>query len=367
MNIPYIDLGIQHADIRTEILDAVGKLLDNGQFILGEEVARFEADFAKRHDSPYAVGVGNGTDTMILVLKALGIGQGDEVITAPNSYFASASCIALAGANPVFADVKNDYTIDPVEIEKAITEKTRALIPVHLTGRPADMDAILALADKYNLYVIEDAAQAVGAKYKGKAVGSFGVAGSFSLHPLKNLSACGDGGIITTADENLYKHLIMARTHGHKSRDEVSFFSINSRLDALQAAILNVKINKLDEWNARRREIAKRYSDGLAGLPLWTPSDTDNEFSVYHTYIIQTEHRNELMEYLKSKGIDTKIHYPIPIHLQEACSHLGFKKGDFPITEKQCETILSLPVFPQLYNEQVDYIINEIRMFHSKN
>lgn len=366
MKVPYIHLGQQHAPIKQEILKSVEALLDNGNYILGEEVSTFEKRFAALCQTKYALGIGNGTDTMILSMRALGIGVGDEVITAPNSYLASASSIALAGATPVFADVREDYNIDPAQIEKAITKKTKAIIPVHLTGRPADLDAILAIAKKHNLHVIEDCAQAVGARYKNKSVGSFGITGSFSLHPLKNLGACGDGGVITTNDDKLFSYLSKARTHGHSSRDEVDFWSFNSRLDNLQAAILNVKFNSLEKWNNRRREIAERYWNGLQQLPMYVPKDKEYEHSVYHTFIIQTDKRDALMTYLREQGVDTKIHYPVPIHLQKAAAYLGYKKGDFPVTEKQCETILSLPVFPQLDNEQVDYVIEKINSFYKK-
>jgi dTDP-4-amino-4,6-dideoxygalactose transaminase len=366
MKIPYIHLGIQHKEIKKNILNSIEKLLDNGQFILGEETTKFEKQFTQLCDTKYALGVGNGTDTMVLSMRALGIGSGDEVITAPNSYLASASSIALAGATPVFADVRSDYNIDPLEIEKQITSRTKAIIPVHLTGRPADMDAIMEIAKKYNLYVIEDCAQAVGAKYKNKSVGSFGHTGSFSLHPLKNLGACGDGGVITTNDDNLFQYLVKARTHGHSSRDEVDFWSFNTRLDNMQAAILNVKFLELEKWNNRRREIAAKYYDRLNHLPIeYIPKDNSDEFSVYHTFIIQTEKRDTLMKYLQENGVDTKIHYPIPIHLQKAANYLGYKKGDFPITERQCERILSLPIFPQLTDEEVDYVIEKINSFYN--
>jgi dTDP-4-amino-4,6-dideoxygalactose transaminase len=366
MQVQYIHLGKQHKEIKQEILDSVGKLLDNGQFILGEETQKFEKRFADLCQTKYAIGVGNGTDTMILSMRALGIGAGDEVITAPNSYLASASSIALAGATPVFADVKEDYNIDPVQIENAITKKTKAIIPVHLTGRPADMKAIMEIASRYNLHVIEDCAQAVGAKYKNQSVGSFGITGSFSLHPLKNLGACGDGGVITTNSDSLYSYLTKARTHGHSSRDEVDFWSFNTRIDNLQSAILNVKFNELEKWNNRRRTIASLYREGLKNLPLYLPTDTVDEYAVYHTFIIQSDRRDDLMKFLLSEGVDTKIHYPVPIHLQKAAAYLGYKKGDFPVTEKQCETILSLPVFPQLTDEEVNYVIEKINLFYKK-
>ena len=367
MKVPYIHLGQQHAPIKQEILKKVEALLDNGNYILGEEVSNFEKRFSSIAQTKYALGVCNGTDTMILSMRALGIGQGDEVITAPNSYLASASSIALAGATPVFADVQEDYNIDPKEIEKVITKKTKAIIPVHLTGRPANMDAIMDIAKRHNLHVIEDCAQAVGASYKGKSVGSFGITGSFSLHPLKNLGACGDGGVITTNDDVLFEYLTKARTHGHKNRDEVDFWSFNTRLDNLQAAILNVKVNELQTWNDRRRTIATKYYEGLKHLSIYLPKDKADEHAVYHTYIIQTDKRDALMTYLQGKEIDTKIHYPVPIHLQKAAAYLGYKKGDFPVTEKQCETILSLPIFPQLTDEQVDFVIEEIKAFFKHN
>ena len=297
-------------------------------------------------------------------MRALGIGAGDEVITAPNSYLASASSIALAGATPVFADVREDYNIDPEQIERAITKKTKAIIPVHLTGRPADMKAILAIAKKNKLHVIEDCAQAIGAKYTNQPVGSFGITGSFSLHPLKNLAACGDGGVITTNDDTLNSYLTKARTHGHSSRDEVDFWSFNTRIDNLQSAILNVKFTQLEKWNNRRRAIASMYREALKGLPIYLPTDTKDEHAVYHTFIIQSDRRDALMQFLAEQGVDTKIHYPVPIHLQKAAAYLGYKKGDFPVTEKQCETILSLPVFPQLTDDEVNYTCEKILAFY---
>jgi dTDP-4-amino-4,6-dideoxygalactose transaminase len=366
MKVPFIDLGLQHKLLKEELLDVVSGLIDSGQFILGEDLLSFEKSFAQLSGTEFAIGVANGTDALFLSMKALGIVAGDEVITAPNSYLASASSIFLAGATPVFADVKGDFNIDPAEIKKVITPRTKAIIPVHLTGRPADMDSILAIAQEYNLAVIEDCAQAVCAEYKGKPVGSFGNLGCFSLHPLKNLSACGDGGVITTNDEDLYKNLLKARNHGLKSRDECEFWSYNSRLDNLQAAILNVKLKKLHEWTARRREIAAFYLNRFSGLDLISPKDKPFEKAVYHTFIIQTSKRDDLKDFLSEKGIDTKVHYPIPIHLQEAAKYLGYVKGDFPVTEKQSGEILSLPVFPELTDNQVEYVADSIINYFKK-
>ena len=360
--IPYVDLGGQQQEQKAEILAEVEKVLDSGWFILGPNVSKFEEDFAKLHGTKYAIGVANGTDSLFLSMRALGIGEGDEVITAPNSYLASASSIALANATPVFADVGPDYNLDPDALRKAITPKTKAIIPVHLTGRPANMDAIMEIAREHNLFVIEDCAQAVGATYKGQPVGSFGDTGSFSLHPLKNLAACGDGGVIVTNNEELYKYFLKARTHGHKNRDECDFWSYNSRLDALQAAILNVKMKTIREVNERRREIAAIYQSKIADV-VWVPTDTADEYAVYHTFIIKTDQRDALQQYLADHNIDTKVHYPIPIHLQKAAAYLGYKKGDFPETEKQTEQILSLPVYPTLTDAQVHRICDTINEF----
>jgi dTDP-4-amino-4,6-dideoxygalactose transaminase len=366
MKVPFVNLGLQHRIIKDELLNIVSGLLDSGQFILGEDLLKFESSFAHLCGTKYAIGVANGTDALFLSMKLMGIRQGDEVITAPNSYLASASSIYLAGATPVFADIREDFNIDPEQIKKAISPKTKAIIPVHLTGRPADMDAILAIAQEHHLAVIEDCAQAVCAEYKDKPVGSFGNLGCFSLHPLKNLSACGDGGVITTNNEELYKKLLKARNHGLRNRDECEFWSYNSRLDNLHAAMLNVKLNKLKEWTARRREIASYYHDRLSGSEMIVPTDKPFEKAVYHTFIIQTGRRDELKNFLSGKEIETKIHYPIPIHLQEAAKYLGYRKGDFPVTENQTGTILSLPVFPELTDNQVEYVADTLNKFFKK-
>ncbi len=365
MQVPYINLALQHKLIKGEILSSIGNVLENGQFILGEELAKFEKAFAVLHGTKYAIGVANGTDALFLSLKAIGIKPSDEVITAPNSFLASASSIVIAGGVPVFADVKEDFNLDPEKVEKAITPQTKAIIVVHLTGRPAPMDELMAIAKKHNLHIIEDAAQAVGASYKNKPVGGFGTTACFSLHPLKNLSAGGDGGVITTNDESIYKYLLVARNHGLKNRDECAFWSYNSRLDNLQAALLNVKMKYLNNWTERRRHIANLYYEQFKNLPMIAPHDKPYEKAVYHTFIIQTEKRNALKEYLAGKGVDTKIHYPLPIHYQEAAKGLGYKKGDFPVTEKQAETILSIPVYPELTDEQVNYVIEEVGNFYN--
>ena len=366
MKVPYINLGLQHRNIKQELLSAVEKVLMSGQFILSEEVKKFEESLAKIAGAKYAIGVDNGTDALVLALKALGIGKGDEVITAPNSFLASASCIDLVGAKIVFADVRDDFNIDPAKVEKAITKKTKAVIVVHLTGRPADMEALQKICKKKKVYLIEDCAQAVGAEYNGKRVGSFGIINIFSLHPLKNLSAAGDGGVVTTNNDKLYSWLSRARNHGLKNRDECDFWSMNSRLDNLQAAILNVKLRYFEKWTERRRTIAKLYASHLKSLDMILPHDKPTEKAVYHTFIIQTKYRDELKKFLADNGVDTKVHYPIPIHFQKAAKGLGYKKGSFPVTERQVKTILSLPVYPELTDEQVNYVCEKIIEFFTK-
>lgn len=366
MQVPYINLGLQHQKDKQTILNKVSELLDSGMFILGDEVKQFEDRFATLCGTKYAVGVANGTDALVLALQALGIGKGDEVITAPNSYLASGSSIALCGATPVFADVRNDYNIDPEKVIEKITERTKAIIPVHLTGRPAAMDEINEIAQEHNLFVVEDAAQAVGASYKGQSVGGLSDIACFSLHPLKNLSAIGDAGIMTTNDKEIYEWLLKARSHGMKSRDECEFWSMNSRLDAVQAAILNVKINNLEGWTNRRRSIAAKYIQELGDI-VHVPQEKEYEKSVYHTFIIMTDQRDELQSFLKEHGVDSKIHYPIAIHQQDAALELNSAQEKYPETERQVAQILSLPVYPELTDDQVDYVCKQVQAFFKSN
>jgi len=366
VKIPYVDLALQHRDLKEELLRAVGGVLDSGQFILGEETAKFEEEFAALCGTAHAVGLNSGTDALILAFRALGIGPGDEVITAPNSYLASASSIALAGATVRFADVREDLNLDPEAVSRAITSRTKAIAVVHLTGRPAPMDEILALARKHGLRVIEDAAQAAGAKYRGKPVGSIGDAGCFSLHPLKNLNACGDGGMLVTHDRALADRVRLLRNHGHPNRDDCVEFSMVSRLDSVQAAMLRVKLRRLDEVTQRRRENAGWYREALAGCPgLRCPQDRPEEFPVYHTFVVQCDRRDDLRKHLESKGIGTVIHYPIPIHLMQVGRKLGFQPGMFPVTERLAGRILSLPIYPQITKDHIFMISREILGFYS--
>lgn len=367
VKVPYVNIVAQHKPIKDELLSAIDKVINHGQFIFGDEVVEFEHRFAELCDVQYAIGVNSGTDALILALRALGIGQGDEVITPPNSFVSTSSCIALLGARPIFVDVGDDYNIDPALIKEAITHSTRAIIPVHLTGRPADMDAIMKVAAKHNLYVIEDCAQAITAEYKGRRVGSMGSVGCFSLHPLKTLNACGDGGMLTTNDKKLYEKLKIMRNLGLKNRNECVIWSGNSRLDTLQAAILLVKLKYLDEWTEKRRANAAFYQQRLSNIPqIRIPIDKIYEKAVYHTFVIQCERRNELQEYLAMQGIETAIHYPIPIHLQKAASELGYQEGSFPVAEEQAKRILSLPIYPELTSNELEYIVKCVSNFYQR-
>jgi len=364
VRVPYVDLAIQDDALRARLLEAVEGSLLSGQYILGGEVERFEQRFAELCGVRHAIGVANGTDAIVLILKGLGIGAGDEVITAPNSFLASASAVFLAGATPRFADVQEgSYNLDPQRVEEAITPKTKAILAVHLTGNPADMAALSEIAERHDIYLLEDAAQAVGAKSGGKPVGSLGKAAAFSLHPLKNLAAAGDGGVITTDDDELAEWLRVARNHGLENRDTCRFWSVNSRLDTLHAAMLNVKLDYLPQGTDRRREIALRYRDLLSGI-VGLPEVRTSDVAVYHTFVIRAERRDELQNYLAEKGIDTKVHYPIPIHLQPSAKELGYKPGDFPVTDSLTDKILSLPVYPELTDEQVERVASEIRRFY---
>ncbi len=365
IKIPYINLSQQHDAIKDKLMTAVEKVIGHGQFVLGPEVEEFESRFALFCGTKYAVGVGNGTDALIMALKAAGIGPGDEVISVANTFISTISSIALVGAKPVLVDVRDDYNIDPDLIEKAITKRTKAILPVHLTGRPADMDPIMGIAKKHGLKVIEDCAQAVGAEYKGKKVGTFGDIGVFSLHPLKTLNACGDGGVAVTNDKEIQEMLATYRDNGMKNRGEYVVWSSNSRLDTIQAAMLLVKLDHFEKWTEKRIANAKFYQKAFSHLNVVRfPVEHPYEKSVYHTFVIQADRRDALSSFLAEKGIGTKIHYPIPVHLQPAARQLGYKKGDLPRTEQQSQNILSLPVYPELNQENLGYIVQSIEEFY---
>jgi dTDP-4-amino-4,6-dideoxygalactose transaminase len=362
IRVPFVNLGLQYEYYRDRIvarLDALGK---EGQYIGGNEVERFEAGLAEICGVSHCIAVANGTDALVLVLKALGIGPDDEVITAPNSFIASAGAIAAVGATPVFVDVSADYNLDPLLLEQAISNKTKAIIPVHLTGNPAAMDEINVIAAKYALAVVEDAAQAIGAKYKERPVGSLGHAAAFSLHPLKNLHLMGDAGFITTNDNAIAKQLKQLRNHGLVNRDICEFWGFNSRLDAFQAAVGNIKLADFNEITAAFQTLAKQYYLGLNEVVTCPLIPAHNE-AVFHNFVIQVDRRQELMDFLLREGIETKIHYPVPLHLMPAAKDLGYKLGDFPKTEAMSQRILSLPIYPELREEQVELVVEKIKQF----
>jgi dTDP-4-amino-4,6-dideoxygalactose transaminase len=362
VKVSYVDFPAQFAAHRDEVMQAVERVLASGAYIMGPEVEAFEHRFAEVSGTKHAISVANGTDAIWLTLMALGIGRGDEVITAPNSFIASAGAIAATGARPVFADVRADYNVDPDAVRAAITPRTRAILPVHLTGRPADMTALCAIAREHGLPLVEDAAQAAGARFDGRAVGSFGRAGCFSLHPLKNLNACGDAGVVTTDDDELARQLRSTRNHGLKNRDECERWAYNSRLDAVQAAILNVRLRHLTEVTRERRETARFYREGLP--PEWLPPDeNEHEFSVFHTFVLTVPERDRLQAFLEARGVETRVHYPVPLHLQAAAAHLGYRAGEFPVTERLAREILSLPIHNTLTAEQKAHVVGSLVAF----
>jgi len=366
--VPFVDLAAQYPTIAAEINEAVAKVIQSTDFILGREVGLFEEEFAAYCEAKYAVGVDSGTSALELALRAYEIGPGDEVITAANTFIASALAISHAGAKPVLVDVDPyTYTIDVAGIARAITARTKAILPVHLYGHPAHMDPIRQLAEKYGLVVIEDACQAHGARYKGKRTGSLGHAAAFSFYPGKNLGAFGDGGMVVTNDREIAKRLEMLRNYGQKEKYHHQFRGYNRRLDTLQAAILRVKLKYLEKWNASRRWNAKLYQEFLEGTGVVTPMEAAGAESVWHLYVIRTENRDTLREGLINRGIGASIHYPIPIHLQPAYRDLGSKPGDFPITEAYAQRILSLPMFAELTEAQIEFITQTIREFLSAN
>lgn len=360
--VAYTALSHEAALLKTELLKAFENVLDSGRYILGPEVAAFEREFAAYCEVPLAAGISNGTSALHLVLRGLGLRDGDEVITAPNSFLASAAVIALAGGKPVFADIRPDGNIDPSLLEAAITRRTRAIMPVHLTGRPARMPEILEIAKRRNLFVLEDAAQAVGARLDGRRVGSWGDAACFSLHPLKNLRAFGDGGAVTTRDQGVFDRLLKARNHGLVNREQCEFWSFNSRLDEVQAACLRVQLRVLDEWTEMRRNLAFRYNELLREYVV-VPDEGPGEHCVYQTYVIKSDRRDALKEYLNDHGVEALIHYSTPIHLQPAARDLGYTDKDFPVTMRHVGQIISLPLYPSLTHAQQDHVAELVAEF----
>ncbi len=365
MLIPFVDLQAQYRTIRAEVSVAMQEVLETCSFVGGPVLEAFEEQFAAYCNTEYALGVANGTDALHLVLRAMGIGRGDEVITAPNTFIATAAAIEATGARPVFVDIDPEtYTIDPALIEPAITERTRAIIPVHLYGQPADMQPIMDIASRHDLRVIEDAAQAHGADYNGQRIGSIGHAACFSFYPGKNLGAYGDGGAITTNDSDLVRRLSQLRDHGRITKYEHGIVGYNSRLDTLQAAVLSVKLRHLDDWNRQRARIAEWYEIDLVGTGLGLPGIRPGSSHVYHLYVVSCPDREELQARLSSAGIASGIHYPIPLHLQPAFRHLGYRPGDMPRSESVASQILSLPMFPEVTRDQVRMVADFAGLVH---
>lgn len=392
MNIALIDLKAQYESLSDELNKAALEVLSSANYILGKNVVEFEKEFAEYIGVKHAISVGNGTDALVIALKAMGIGEGDEVITTPFTFFATAESISAVGATPVFVDVdKNTFNIDVTKIEEKITSKTKAIMPVHIFGQSADMDEINKIAKKHNLLVIEDACQAIGGKYKGRNIGSLGDVACFSFFPTKNLGCAGDGGMIVTDNDDLAVIIRALRTHGSGENGQKAFnllngveedimqaesgndtvynplkyynylIGYNSRLDAIQAALLRVKLKEIDNWNSKRREIVDIYNNEFKELDLVTPVCDDKNEHVYHMYILQSENRNEVLEKLKERGVATGVYYPVPLHLQKVYKNLGYKEGDMPVSEYLSHRTFAIPVYPELTEEQIKYIVESIK------
>ncbi|WP_066890568.1 DegT/DnrJ/EryC1/StrS family aminotransferase [Clostridium nigeriense] len=392
MNIPLIDLKAQYESLAKELNEATLGILSSANYIMGKTVLDFEKEFANYIGVKHAISVGNGTDALVLALKAMGIGKGDEVITTPFTFFATAEAISSVGATPVFVDVeKETFNIDVTRIEEKITSKTKAIMPVHIFGQSADMDEISEIAKKHNLKVIEDACQAIGGKYKGRKIGALGDVACFSFFPTKNLGCAGDGGMIVTDNDEIATIARALRTHGSGENGQKAYnllnnieeevqsvegandtvynplkyynylIGYNTRLDAIQAAILAVKIKEIDNWNAKRREIVSIYNEALQNNDLVTPVAKDYNEHVYHMYILQSENREAVIAKLKEAGIATGVYYPVPLHLQKVYKDLGYKEGDMPVSEYLSHRTFAIPVYPELTKEQIDYIISKLK------
>lgn len=392
MNIPLIDLKAQYKSISDDLDRVTKEVLSSAAYIMGKNVIEFEKEFAEYIGVKHAISVGNGTDALVIALKSLGIGAGDEVITSTFTYFASAECISAVGATPVFVDVEKDtFNIDPTKIEEKITEKTKAIIPVHIFGQSADMDPINEIAKKHNLKVIEDACQAVGSKYKEKMIGTLGDVACFSFFPTKNLSCAGDGGMIVTNDDDIATIAKALRTHGSGETGQKAYnllnniseeiatsqegddtvynplkyynylIGFNSRLDAIQGAILRVKLPHLDSWNSGRRKVAEIYNKEFEGSNVVPPTVRPENEHIYHQYVVQCEDRESMLNKLKEKGVATGVYYPVPLHLQKVYKDLGYKEGDMPVAEYLSHRTFAIPVYPELTEKQIKYIVDSIK------
>ena len=366
MQVPIIDLKAQYAGIKDEIISAISDLCESQIFTLGPAVAEFEEKIASYCSCKYAIGVSSGSDALLVSLMALDIKPEDEVITTPFTFFATAGAVSRLSAKPVFVDVDPEtYNIDPAKIEEKITKKTRAIIPVHLFGQLAQMRPITEIASRYKLTVIEDAAQSIGATQDGKSCGSFGLLGCFSFYPTKNLGGFGDGGLVTTNRKSLAEKIRILRDHGQNPRYFYTVIGGNFRLDAIQAAVLSVKLKYLDKWNEKRRQNAAVYNAAFANSPIKLPKVEANNVPVYHQYTVAVPKRDRLQKYLADNGIGSAVFYPKPLHLQNCFSQLGYKPGDLPVAESLCQKVLSLPVYPELSAEQIEYVAKTVLNFYT--
>ena len=364
IEVPYVNLSAQWNEERDDLLPIIESILESGQYVGSKEIEQLESRIEKSFGVKHAITLNSGTDALVLALLAINVGPNDEVITPPNSFIASTAAIARVGAKPVFMDVHADQNIDPNLIEGSITKKTKAIMPVHLTGRVSDMEMIMDIANHNDILVVEDAAQAAGARLNDRIAGSWGSAGCFSAHPLKNLNACGDAGFITTNDDEIAKKVGLMRNHGLVDRETVSEFGFVSRMDSLQAGILKFRLPQLKDIVEKRRNNVSIYRSVLDPNFVFIPPDRPEEFNTWHTFVIQVEKRDDLRSFLASRNIETAIHYPVPIHLQPACRYLGYSLGDFPVTEYQAGRILSLPINQSLTSEQVCWVAETVNKFY---
>ena len=364
MNVPFVSFEPMHQELDQEISDKLLEVFHKNWFIGGDELTDFETNFAKYCGADYCVGCGNGLDSLYLILRAYGIGEGDEVIVPSNTFIATALAVSYTGATPVFVEPSmDDYCIDVTKIEEKITEHTKAIMIVHLYGYPADADAVMEIAHKHGLKVIEDAAQAHGALYKGRKAGSLGDAAGFSFYPGKNLGALGDAGAVVTSDKELADKVRALGNYGSDRKYHHIYQGSNSRLDTIQAAVLNIKLGSLDKWNEERRKTAAKYMAGIKNKKIICPEYSDQGVCAYHLFVVRCRERDELVQYLSDKGIGTTIHYPIAMHLQGAYEELGLKKGDLPIAEEICDTVVSIPMYYGITEEETDYVIEMINKF----
>lgn len=368
MQVPFVDLKTQYQGIKDEVLSEINDVLENTAYICGKKAKKFEEDFAKMHESKHALALSNGTSALHVALNALGITTGDEVIVQANTFIATSEGVTVCGATPVFVDNdKRTYNIDVTKIEAAVTPKTKAILPVHLYGQPAEMDAVLEIAKRHNLHVVEDCSQAHLATYKGKKIGSIGVIGTFSFYPGKNLGAYGEGGGVTTSDTALYEYMLRYRQHGSVEKYVHDIPGLNYRLEEIQAGVLNVKMKYIEKWTNERRRVAALYSDTFKDLNIEqviTPYNPDHVSPVYHLYIIRVKDRENLIKHLAANGVQTGLHYPLPLHMQKAYSDLGYRPDDFPVAKKFADEILSIPMYPEMTDDMVHYVCETIRSFY---